>query len=398
MKVLFLTEHFPPKRGGSATYAEMLTKNMAKLDTEVHVVTYDFGKEHVVDIPGRSVAYINVPTPLRKERFFPIFAFKQALSILRNEEIEIIHVGYGFFAIYLAVLMGFVFRKPVLFTIQNVPPREMLVERFSEHPKLHRTFKRFYLWLTEVFGKAALRLPYSALICVSGRTSILAQKAGVPEVKISVIPNGIDAENFNPQPKQKIIQDINLENNIVLLNVAGFIEHKGQRYLVEAMPDLIKRCPNIKLLLVGPAREKKYKQSIIDLTKSLKLEESVYILESVPHDEIANIFNACDIYVQPSLEEGFCISILEAMACGKPVIGTKTGEIPKFINESGGGILIEPASSEEVYEAIIKLLSDREKMEQMGKRSKKYVSENYSWKNVAKKTLGLYDKILFSGK
>jgi glycosyltransferase involved in cell wall biosynthesis len=396
LTVFFLTEHFPPKRGGPATYSDSLTRELAKRGVKVHIMTYNWGDDHVSEGLNRSITYLTPPKSLRKERFFPIFAFKKAFSVLKNKKIDIIHVGYGFFAIYLGVFMGYIFRKPVIFTIQNVPPREMLVERFSGHHRLHKGFKRFYLWLTEMFGKGALRLPYSALICVSKRTSLLAQKAGAPERKISVVPNGVNVKKFRPRPKQKNVQGITLEGSTVLLNVAGFIEHKGQRCLVEAMPDLMKRYPNIKLLLVGPAREKKYKQSIIDLIKSLKLVEYVYILESVPHDKMPNIFNACDIYVQPSLEEGFCISILEAMACGKPVIGTKTGEIPKFINESKGGILIEPASFEQIREAVLDLLSTNKKIRDLGEKSRKYVEENFSWKSVAEKTLEVYEKAISS--
>lgn len=390
LTVLFLTEHFPKKRGGSATYSDSLTQELAKRGVKVHIITYDWGGNHAGEGPTRSIAYLTPPNFLRRERFFPIFALYKTLSMLKNKKIDIIHVGYGFFAIYLGVLMGYIFKKPVIFTIQNVPPKEMLVERFSRHPKLHKGFKRFYLWLTGTFGKAALRLPYSALICVSKRTSLLAQRAGAPERKISVIQNGVDVEKFRPRPKQKNIQGLNLEGSTVLLNVAGFIEHKGQRYLIEAMPDLMKRFSSIKLLLVGPTRGKKYKQSIIDLIKSLKLEESVYILESVPHDEIANIFNACDIYVQPSLEEGFCISVIEAMACGKPVVGTKTGAILEFINESGGGVLIEPASFKQIREAVLDLLSISGKMRDLGEKAREYVEENYSWKSVAEKTLEVY--------
>jgi glycosyltransferase involved in cell wall biosynthesis len=394
LTVFFLTEHFPPKRGGPATYSDSLTRELAKRGVKVHIMTYNWGDDHVSEGPNRSITYLTPPKSLRKERFFPIFAFKKAFSVLKNKKIDIIHVGYGFFAIYLGVFMGYIFRKPVIFTIQNVPPREMLVERFSGHHGLHKGFKRFYLWLTGTFGKATLRLPYSALICVSKRTGLLAQNVGAPERKISVIPNGVDVEKFRPRPKQKIVQELNLEGNVVLLNVAGFIEHKGQRYLVEAIPDLVKRFPNIKLLLVGPTREKKYKQSIINLIKSSKLEEHILILESVPHDEIPNIFNVCDIYVQPSLEEGFCISVIEAMACGKPIIGTKTGAIPEFIKESEGGILIDPASPEHIYSAAVHLLSNSKIIMEMGRKARKYAEDNYSWEKVARNTLHLYREVM----
>lgn len=391
--ICFLTEHFHPKKGGSSTYTESLTRYLSEIGVRIQVITYDFGSEHVSSVSHREIDYICVPSSLRKERFFPIFAFYKTFSVLKNKKIDIIHVGYGFFAIYLGVFMGHIFRKPVVFTIHNVPPREMLVERFSWHTWLHKTFKRFYLWLTEIFGKTTLRLPYSTLICVSERTSMLAQKVGALKRKVSVIPNGVDVEKFRPLPKQKMVQGLNLKDNIVLLNVAGFIEHKGQKYLVEAMPDLIQKFPNIRLLLVGLTREKKYKQYVLNLIKSLKIEELVHILENVPYDEIADIFNACDIYVQPSLEEGFCISLLEAMACGKPVVGTRTGAIPTFIDASKGGILIWPGSSGEVYKAVIALLSDNEKMKEMGSASRRYAKDNYSWESIAKKTLEEYMKL-----
>ena len=95
-----------------------------------------------------------------------------------------------------------------------------------------------------------------------------------------------------------------------------------------------------------------------------------------------------------SLEEGFCITILEAMACGKPVIGTPTGEIPKLITESGGGVLVPKSSPAEIAAVLSKLLSDPESRKSLGQKAREYIIANYSWETVAEKTSNLYLEVI----
>jgi len=105
-------------------------------------------------------------------------------------------------------------------------------------------------------------------------------------------------------------------------------------------------------------------------------------------DQMVRFYNACDIYVQPSHQEGFCMAMLEAISCGRPVVGTRVGAIPEMIDGSGAGVLISPNQPEELSQAIIRLAEGGGARDPRAQHS--YVVQNYSWSVVAEKTISLY--------
>lgn len=400
MRLLIVSEHYFPIVGGSTTYVHNLCKNLSLLGCEVYLVTIPDDLNPVMEWCKENGFYIyrlKIPQIFRKERYFPLFLYSKIDYLVKAVKPDVIHIGYGFFIPMISRFNRTMQKSPIVWTVHNVPPKEHKFDFLIQIPVFNRVLKQIYFTIGDIYSQLIFKIAkYDEIICVSQKTADLAMTKGVSEKKIRIIPNGIDTDLYDPDldiieiKKQLGFQDY----GSIILTVAGIVPHKGQKYLINAIPNILKRHPDTLFLMVGPIRSETYNDELVKLVRDLDIENNVRIISGLTSNELLNYYKVSNMYIQPSLEEGFCISILEAMSFGKPVIGTKTGAIPEFIQESGAGILIDSESPEQIYEAITAILLNPHKTIEMGEKARKYVVENYSWREVAGHTLDLYNNIL----
>lgn len=216
--------------------------------------------------------------------------------------------------------------------------------------------------------------------------------------KFNVIYNGINLKNFRIGKQQsnfKYIFGIN-DKRPVITTIGHLIESKGHGYLLQAAPFILKKYPKTVFLMVGKegdSRDGNTKKKIEKLIKELEISNNV-ILTGLRQD-IPEILEMTDIFVLPAIiREGFGLVIIEAMAMGKPVVATKVGAIPEVVENGKTGILVSPADSEELAEAILELLGDKEKASYMGMMGRKRVEEKFNSQIMIKKLENLYDPLL----
>ncbi|MEM2703628.1 MAG: glycosyltransferase family 4 protein [Candidatus Bathyarchaeia archaeon] len=203
--------------------------------------------------------------------------------------------------------------------------------------------------------------------------------------KLHVIPNGYDERLFGPIPTHVARENLGLPvNKKILLSVGNLVDVKGHIYLVNAMHFVSKKRSDVILIIVGSGVLRKYLEKRV---KRLGLSDRIIFIGSRPHEEIPIWMNACDLFVLPSLSEGFPTVIPEAMACGKPIVATKVGGIPEAITCDYLGILVNPKSSEMLFSAILEALEKRWEIEAILQYAKKY-----SWANLTKQILRVYQK------
>ncbi len=166
-------------------------------------------------------------------------------------------------------------------------------------------------------------------------------------------------------------------------------EHKGIKYLIESASLLLQSRNDISFLLVG---EGALKEELKILCADLKIEKNVIFAGE--RSDIPEILSLTDIFVLPSLREGLPLTILEAMACGKPVIATNVGGIPEIVKDGITGILVSPEDSGALYSAMNELLDDRERREKMGRNGKRVCNESFSSKTMVGKIEDLYDSLM----
>lgn len=211
--------------------------------------------------------------------------------------------------------------------------------------------------------------------------------------KIKIIPMGVDVSLFKKRNMQKPKK---YGKNRILLAVGRLSDQKGLQYLIDAMQDIRRYEPKIKLLIVG---EGPYETALNEIVKSKGLEDFVEFIGSVPFSEIPRYYNFADIFVMPSLStktgtEALGLSLIEAMASGCAVIGTNIGGIPFVIKDGYNGVLVEQKNANELAHAVITLLKDKKKSEKLGKNAAQFIRKNYSWESVAKRFIGIYKEIL----
>jgi glycosyltransferase involved in cell wall biosynthesis len=204
------------------------------------------------------------------------------------------------------------------------------------------------------------------------------QRFGCPPEKIRIIPNGVDTEKFKPCERT-------IENSIFW--GGRFVQEKGLEYLVNALSLVVKEVPRVKLVMAGdgPLFSKIY-----EMVKHNGLEKNVSFKGRVAHDELPAFIGASSVCVLPSLREGMPYALLEAMSCGKAVVGSDIPGINDVITHGINGILVPPKDSKALADAIIWLLEDKEFRMKMGQNARQLMIEKYSWRNIAEKIDEIY--------
>jgi glycosyltransferase involved in cell wall biosynthesis len=212
----------------------------------------------------------------------------------------------------------------------------------------------------------------------------------VPADKTTTIHYGVDNRYFSDTNNESYRKKLGFHSkNIVIGTVARLSEQKGHRYLIDATKEVVGRYPNIRVLFIGDG----------PLRKELELQVNRLGLDSVIkflgfRSDVKELLSTLDIFVLPSLFEGLPNVVLEAMACGKPVIATNVSGIPEIIDDHQTGILIPPKDSNAIAQAIYQMLQNPKKMKMMGKMSRNRVEEKFSLKQQVNAFVELYEKML----
>lgn len=238
-----------------------------------------------------------------------------------------------------------------------------------------KSFQNF-LWVKHALKKADLVTTSSNQL----KEEVLSL---IKTKKVEIVPFGVDVEIFSPSQKKK--------NEGIHI---GFIKHLeeiyGPEYLIRAMKKVIEKYPETKLEMVGEGSQLNY---LKELAEKLNMQQNILFKGYFPHQEIPSILNSIDIFVMPSIWESFGVSALEAQAMQVPVIATRVGGIPEVVIDNETGILVEPQNVEQISQAIIKLIEDKQLRLEMGKKGRQFVQEKYNWQKNAQKMEDLYYEI-----
>jgi glycosyltransferase involved in cell wall biosynthesis len=202
--------------------------------------------------------------------------------------------------------------------------------------------------------------------------------------KIWTIPLGVDTNLFAPQKND----DLKDKHEILF---AGYLyKLKGVEYLIKAIQTVAKNHKDVKLRIVGNGPDK---PRLTKLAKTLQIADKVSFEGLVPHTQMPQYYQRCDIFCFPTLGEPFGKAIIEAMACAKPVIASNIGGPAEIISNGKTGLLVPPAQPEILATKIIELLDDGKRTEQMGANARKTVIERYSWEKIGEQYHSLYRSI-----
>jgi len=249
------------------------------------------------------------------------------------------------------------------------------------------------VWLFRPFISWALRNA-TKVIAVSRESAFWAMRWGGRQAE--VIYEGIDTEKFKP-----FSMDVKKEKNRspVLLTVSslerGQVVRKDFNTLFKAFSKIIKAYPNVKLTIVGEKGDAY--SALKKFAQDLKIDNNVVFEGRVPPSRLIDLYNQCDIFVLPSLHEGFPTVCAEAQACEKPIVTTNVASMPEVIENMKSGILVSPRRPGELADAIIQLLENKEICAQMGKFGREIVVNNFSRDVRKAKLSGMLESFAPSG-
>jgi glycosyltransferase involved in cell wall biosynthesis len=204
---------------------------------------------------------------------------------------------------------------------------------------------------------------------------------------MEVVPHGVDVEAFKPSDNLELCQKIKAGKKPVIGYVGSLAEHKGIKYLIEAVAGL-----SCKLVLVGGGSEK---SNLIRQATELNIDAD--FIDQASHSLVSKYYNCMDLFVLPSLtrpnwSEKFGRVLIEAMASGVPIIGSNSGEIPNVLKNVG--IIFNEADAEDLRKKIDYLLNNKQERQALSNKGRETAVNKYSWTSIARQTIDIYHKLL----
>lgn len=227
----------------------------------------------------------------------------------------------------------------------------------------------------------------STLIAVSRQTRQVAIDEGIRANRITVIPNGVTPLDTSSVNRTEYRAALGLvEDDTFLLSIGRLTYQKGHEYLVQAMPQVIKRFPNVKAGICGEGPLRPQLESQIN---ELGLSDHVKLLGS--RVDVSPVVASADIFVLPSRWEGLSRALMEAMAAGLPVVATRVDGIQDLITDGVHGLLVSSEDAKGLAASILQLLEHPQMMKKMGAAAREHVLRVHSTDTMCQKH---YDLIL----
>lgn len=243
------------------------------------------------------------------------------------------------------------------------------------------------------FGLAARRADLIHTVSEYSKRSIV-EAFGVSEEKVSVIPNGVDTAGFDEIDKtvaREYLSSIAGCADFYILTVGRVEARKNYLRLIGVFADVRKRYPDMSIKLVVVGHVEHDIQDLTQLISKEKLTDDVVFLSGVDEKSLKNIYKGSNLFVYPSIAEGFGIPPLEAMAAGTPVLSSDTTAMPEVLGSAA--VYFDPLSAEQMASRIEDVISDEQLRATLIEKGYERV-KMFTWRNAASKYLSSFDKLL----
>ena len=226
-------------------------------------------------------------------------------------------------------------------------------------------------------------------ICASEAIRRIVVSDGIPANRTVTVHEGIDLGRVAAAPPAGLHEELWLPHDAPLVgNVAALVPHKGQRHLVDAAALVLRQQPDARFIVAG---EGELRPALEHQIRQHHLEKHVRLAGF--RTDILSLHKAFDLFVMSSVTEGLGTSLLDAMACGKPIVATNVGGIPEVVVDGDTGLLVPPRDPAAMAAAIVRLLGDAALRERMGAAGLARVRERFSAEIMVANTLEVYKRL-----
>jgi len=212
---------------------------------------------------------------------------------------------------------------------------------------------------------------------------------GIPAERVVTVHEGIDLDHVHAAPPVNVHEAFWLPHHApVVGNIAALVPHKGQRYLIEAARMVVRQVPDVRFIILG---EGELREQLERQVHEHRLEK--HVLLPGFRTDVLGCLKSFDIFVMSSVTEGLGTSILDAMACARPVVATSTGGIPEIVQDGRTGLLVPPRDASELASAIVRLLNDEGMRTRLGEAGEFRVRQRFTVERMVEETAAVYARL-----
>ena len=382
LHILMVSPQFYPMVGGYERQAQRLSAALVKRGLAVTVVAErrqkTWARYELIDMV--PVERLNC---IYKPKLHTISAATALGTYLwRNRHTyNVVHVHQYGWPAGIAVLVSNFAGRPVVLKVTNTGAWGVLARtsRTVEKHVLRPLLRRIDAW-----------------VATSQQGARELQEFGVPSDRVWMIPNGIDTAEYAPaceSERMRIRRSFDLDYQPVCLFVGRLDPQKNVTGLITAWRSVVQAIPDSRLLIAGHGSQSSL---IAAMVEDLGLSESVRLLGYI--EAPLRLYQAADVFVLPSLHEGLSNALLEAMACGLPVVGTRVSGTEDLLADGKCGHLVEPGDEAALAQAIIDLLTHSKERLRKSIEARSRIEAEYSIESVADRYVNLYSRLVGSQK
>ncbi|MGD0637082.1 MAG: glycosyltransferase family 4 protein [Nitrososphaerales archaeon] len=297
-----------------------------------------------------------------------------ARNLLRNEEFDVVHVHSS------AALPSLILARAL--------GKAVVMHSHGDEP-LHPI-------RLALMRKVGMSLSQRVIAASNSNRDELIRNQRLSPGKISVVYNGVSTEAFKPSGGSAYVRPrYGLEVGGKIIFSIGTVQgRKGQSKIIQCLPEILQRWPNLTYVNVGRAYDPSYQDRLIKEAERLGVARRIRLLEEVPQDDLVALINSADVCVHAALREGFGLAVVEEMACGRPVVTFDIPTMAEIIESDVDGIRVQPNNREDLTKSILKLLEDPHLSRKLGDAARAKVIAKFTWDRAASRLEALYGELL----
>jgi N-acetyl-alpha-D-glucosaminyl L-malate synthase BshA len=393
---------FPKYKGDSyGPFVFEEAKFLARNGIEVHVITqHNSGANYEEERNGIHIHRFRWLKPKTfkaliyfkgfKDNFrlltYLISLFFNLIILVRRYDIDVIHAHHTIPTGFVGVIIAKIMRRPIVITAHlmditthgaDVGPLENIKDFESNF-----IFRRLIIFTLNSSNK---------IIAVSADLANKIELMGIDNKKISILRNAVDVNKFKPLKNTELRNNFNISEEDILILFIGHLEaFKGIYELIDAFCKVKGKINNLKLMIIGEGHEE---QKVKEKVSELELDNFIIFTGKISPEVIQNFYQMADIFVLPSYTEGLPLVVIEAMACGLPVIVSNVGGIPEIVRDGENGFIIQPKERGKLAIKLEILANDPNLREKYGKKSIQIIDDEFNIENKIIRFTDLYNEL-----
>jgi glycogen(starch) synthase len=386
---MMLSWEYPPRViGGISPHIYFLSKNLAKNNVKVHVVTCDFpdspAHEVIDGVEVHRIDSYKTPSPDFASWVYLMNMNMQkeaaAIAAKLPDPIDVFH-AHDWLVANAGIGLKHIFRKPLIATMHSTE----IGRRDGLHTNNEKMIHETEAWLTYEAWKV--------ICCSDYMVQHVKWAFGLPNDKLVMIPNGVNSHDYDSLEKQNLKEyrsKFALPEEKLVLYVGRLVYEKGIHILINSVPRVLSKV-DAKFVLVGSGYMKDQLSTIV---KSMGLEHKVLFEGFMDEDNLFKLQKVADVCVVPSLFEPFGIVALEAMAAKSPVVVSDTGGLSEIVNHDVTGVKVYPNNADSLAWGITKVLLNTDYSKNLQENAYRTIIEKNDWNKIAQQTKRLYESII----